>query len=64
MEPEVTKLTDLSLEHLKGLLISIGIVFLTRIERQFSIEAMSMKSNLPAITLAIAEPILQAQFLE
>ena len=27
MEPEVTKLTDLSLEHLNGLLISIGIVF-------------------------------------
>lgn len=49
MEIQSTQLTDLSMEHLTGLLISIGIGFLIGIERQFSKEAREHEEQFAGI---------------
>jgi uncharacterized membrane protein (DUF4010 family) len=49
MEIESSQLTDLNMEHLTGLLISIGIGFLIGIERQFSKEAREHEEQFAGI---------------
>ena len=49
MEFEAAKLSDLNMDHLIGLLISIGMGFLIGMERQFSKEAQEHEEQFAGI---------------